>query len=42
MVKELGRISQGYKDVVKGTDTVEFMTREEVKKIPKHKTVTYT
>ena len=40
-MKELDRISQGYKDIVKDTDTVTFMTREEVKKIPKYKTVTY-
>ena len=41
MIKELGRISQGYKNVTKGTNTVEFMSKEEIAKIPKHKTVTY-
>lgn len=41
MIKELGRISQGYKNVTKGTNTVEFMSKEEVAKIPKHKIITY-
>ena len=41
MVKELGRISQGYKDIVQGTNTVEFMTPDEVQHIPKTKTITY-
>ena len=42
MIKELGRISQGYRDLTTGTDTVRFMTPEEVNNIPKNKTVTYT
>ena len=41
MIKELGRISQGYKEVTEGTNTVLFMSREDVKKIPHNKTVTY-
>ena len=41
MIKELGRISQGYKEVTDGTNTVLFMNKEDIKKIPRHKTVTY-
>lgn len=42
MIKELGQISQGYKDITKGTDIIQCMTPEEVKKILKDQTVTYT
>ena len=41
MCKELGRLSQGYKDEVTGTNTISFMTRSEVRLIPPDKTVTY-
>ena len=40
MCKELGRLAQGY-DGTKGTDTVFFMTKDEIKQIPKDRTVTY-
>ena len=38
--KELGRLAQGYEDT-KGTNTVRFMDREQIKQIPKDQTVTY-
>ncbi len=41
MCVELGRLAQGYKDT-KGTNTVKFMTLEEIAKISKDWTVTYT
>ena len=37
---ELGRLAQGYKDT-KGTNTIKFMTLEEIKHIPKDRVVTY-
>ena len=40
MCVELGQISQGYKDA-KGTETVQFMTWEEINQIPADRTVTY-
>ena len=40
MCKELGWLAQGYKDT-KGTNTVFFMSKEEIKRIPKDRTVTY-
>ena len=40
MCNELGRLSNGYKKT-KGTRTIKFMTHEEIKKIPKDRTVTY-
>ena len=40
MCKELGRLAQGY-DGTKGTNTVFFMTKDEIKQIPKDRTVTY-
>ncbi len=40
MCKELGRLAQGF-DTTKGTDTVFFMTIDEIKRIPKDRTVTY-
>jgi hypothetical protein len=38
--KELGRLAQGW-DGTKGTETIFFMTHEEIKAIPKDHTVTY-
>ena len=40
MCKELGNISQGFGEH-KGTNTVKFMTHEEIQKIPPDRTVTY-
>ena len=40
MCKELGRLAQGF-GTTKGTDTVFFMTIDEIKRIPKDRTVTY-
>jgi hypothetical protein len=40
MCKELGRLAQGYGDK-EGTNTIFFMTIEEIKRIPKDRTVTY-
>ena len=40
MCKELGRLAQGYGDV-KGTDTLRFMSLDEIKNIPKDRVVTY-
>ena len=40
MAKELGRLAQGFWDT-KGTDTIRFMTHEEIKCIPADRTVTY-
>ena len=40
MCRELGRLAQGYGDV-KGTDTVRFMSLDEIKNIPKDRVVTY-
>ena len=40
MCKELGRIAQGWGDS-KGTDTVCFMTLDEIATIPKEHVVTY-
>ena len=37
---KLGRLAQGYGDI-KGTDTIKFMTLEEIKAIPGNGTVTY-
>jgi len=39
MCKELGRLMQGF-DTTKGEDTVFFMTIDEIKQIPKDRTVT--
>ena len=41
MCKELGNISQGYKNI-SGTNTVRFLTHEEIRTIPKDRIVTYT
>ena len=40
MCIELGRLAQGYKDT-KGTNTIKFMTLEEIKHIPKDIVVIY-
>jgi len=40
MCKELGRLAQGYKDT-KGNNTDFFMSKDEIKLIPKDRTVTY-
>jgi len=40
MCIELGRLAQGYKDV-EGTDTIQFLSHDEIKKIPKDRTITY-
>jgi len=40
MCKELGRLAQGYGDK-EGTNTIFFMSIEEIKQIPKDRTVTY-
>jgi hypothetical protein len=40
MCKELGRLAQGYEGDP-GTETIHFMTIEEIKRIPKDRTVTY-
>eukprot|EP00804_Cyclotella_cryptica_P016149 CCRYP_004247-RA/>CCRYP_004247-RA protein AED:0.38 eAED:0.38 QI:0/0/0/1/1/1/2/0/365 len=40
MCKELGRLAQGYEGDP-GTDTIHFMTINEIRKIPKDRTVTY-
>ena len=40
MCVELGRLTQGYKDT-KGTETIKFMTWNEINQIPADRTVTY-
>ena len=40
MAKELGRLAQGYGDT-KGTNTIRFLTHEEIRNIPADRTVTY-
>ena len=40
MAKELGRLVQGWKET-KGTNTIEFMSHDEIAKIPRGKVVTY-
>jgi len=40
MCIELGRIAQGYKDT-KGTNTIKFLTCDEIRHIPSNHTVTY-
>ena len=40
MCKELGRLAQGY-DGTEGTDTIKFLTHEEIRAIPADRTVTY-
>ena len=41
MCKELGRLSNGYKDLTGGTNTVEFLKPNKINNILKHKTITY-
>ena len=41
MCKYLGRLSQGFQGLVKGTYTVFFMDRQQIREIPEDKTVTY-
>ena len=40
MCKELGRLAQGYQDTA-GTNTICFLTHEEIRRIPANCTVTY-
>ena len=40
MCTELGKISEGYGDE-KGTNTDKFLTRDEIRAIPKDRTITY-
>ncbi len=40
MAKELGRLAQGW-GTTKGTNTIEFISKEEIATIPKGKVVTY-
>ena len=40
MTKELGRLAQGF-DGTKGTETIFFMSHDEIKRIPRDRTVTY-
>ena len=40
MCIELGRLAQGYKDT-KGTNTIKFLTPDEIRHIPNDRTVTY-
>ena len=40
MCKELGRLAQGYGDT-EGTDTIRFLTLDQIEEIPKDRTVTY-
>ena len=40
MAKELGRSAQGF-DGTKGTETIFFMSHDEIKRIPRDPTVTY-
>ena len=40
MCTELGKISEGYGDK-KGTSTVKFLTHDEIRAIPKDRTITY-
>ena len=41
MCKELGRLSQGFEGLVEGANTVFFVDRQQIREIPKEKTVTY-
>ena len=40
MCKELGKTSNGWKDT-EGTQTVRFLTHEEIASIPNDRTITY-
>ena len=41
MCKELGRLAQGYKHYVSGTNTIFFLTPAQIKLIPKDRVITY-
>ena len=41
MSKELGRLAQGLPGVVDGTNTIVFLDREQISKIPRDRVVTY-
>ena len=41
MCKELGRLSQGFKCLVEGTNTEFFMDQQQIREIPKDKTFMY-
>ena len=41
MTKELGRLAQGIDGVTEGTDTVHYMTPEDIRQITAGRTVTY-
>ena len=41
MCKEMGRLLQGFKGLVEGTNTAFFMDRQQIREIPKDKTVMY-
>ena len=41
MCKELGTLSQVYKDLVEGKNAFFFMSHDEIRDIPPDKTVTY-
>ena len=41
MCKELGRLSQGYKGHTEGTNTINFMDIDQIRQIPKDRTITY-
>ena len=40
MCKEIGCLAQGYKDT-KGTSTITFMKKDDIRNIPKDRTITY-
>ena len=39
--KEVGRLLQGFKGLVEGNNIVLFMDRQQIREIPKDKTITY-
>jgi hypothetical protein len=41
MTKELARLAQGIDGITAGTNTVFYLTHDEIKKIPKDRTITY-
>jgi hypothetical protein len=41
MAKELGRLAQGLPNITEGTNTIVFMSHEDIANIPKDRTVTY-
>ena len=42
MSKELHRLAQGKEGVTVGTNTIFYLTHDEIRRIPKDRTVTYT